>query len=221
LSFFVVEAYNGPGVSKKLREFGMDSVTPAAILDALQTWPVEKLFPCLDWLRHELLKQQRPHALPLLAAVPFDSLLPSSDSIASTTTTLRVLCNATATDSIRDCDLLVRAVGRCTASLRDESVAWVPLLLGLIGNCSLLRVFDAGRAVALLVALLGRINKSSIDCSLLDLPRIVSLLKHFFSTSRPLPMSAALKNEISLLKLPTSDDLRLKAKLLSLVNESE
>jgi hypothetical protein len=109
---------------------------------ALQAWPVDRIFPLIDWLRVEALKQDLA-----LDEVPFDRIVaavqgePHSKSIgAALTMALRFFCNVLvrsfklsdeASASASASAVLIEIVGQSSRLMRGN-VVWMGLLLSLL-----------------------------------------------------------------------------------------
>lgn len=135
--------FNKDGIGKKLAEFGLNpGFSFADAIAALSTWPVDRLFPLIDWLRVEALKDERLQ----LQTLPFDRIVgavqaqPQAKPLqAALTMTLRYYCNVLGRPGqqgslIGDANaLMIGVVGRCTA-LISANPAWSSLLLALLNK---------------------------------------------------------------------------------------
>lgn len=188
---FRIEAYNSDGVVGKLKAFGFEGeINEKEICQVLSKWPIDKLFPCLDWLRFHVLKSGN---VSCLESVPFDAILSGGnggkEAAAGITMSLRLLCNVTSLQTPVDSNLIVKVIGKCTNSpaMQTNSSTWIPLLIGLLSNASSL-IEDDTKRMALLQGILlkaATLNEDSIT-------RIWWLVKE---TSKPIPLATSLKVE--------------------------
>ncbi len=105
-------------------------------INALSTWPIERIFPVLDWLRVEALKSSIP-----VKVVPFDRIVDavagdsaSKSLSAALTMALRFYCNVLVRAEKKPlvgAGALIEIVGECTA-LSSANPAWSSLLLSLL-----------------------------------------------------------------------------------------
>ena len=193
----VVSAYNADGVLGKLKSFGMAEVTFDAICEALKTWPTEKLFPCLDWLRVRVLDGTENENL--LEIVPVDGILEKGtkgdagkEFFANVTMLLRLLCNMKQPDE----DLIVKVVGKCSQSVSEKNTTWIPLLIGILYNNK--EVLDVTKCMALLHGLLSKKPTNMTDD---DVGRVYWMVKTVEGkTGGKIPLAAALKKEMEEIK---------------------
>jgi WD40 repeat protein len=189
---FLVSAYNAEGILNKLKSFGMTEVTIEAVCDALKTWPNEKLFPCLDWLRVRVL--QEPETENILEIVPIDSILEAGtiedsgkESVANITMLLRLMCNCKDPSE----DLIIKVVGKCCQNINN---AWVPLLVGILYNNSKDRM-DVTKCMALLNLLMSKRPAALLTAD--EVARIYWTLRRVKEKSAgKIPLAAALKKEM-------------------------
>lgn len=198
-----IEAYNAEGVIGKLRSFGLESeINEKEICLTLSKWPIEKLFPCLDWLRFHVLKSGNGGCVEF---VPFGAILDGGnggkEAAAGVTMSLRLLCNATSNIALIDSNLIGKVIGKCTNSpgMHTNSSTWIPLLIGLLYNAASL--FDDSKRMALLHGILAKTETLNED----SVARVWWLLKE---VGKPIPLAASLKMEIERVpQLKDSHDL--------------
>lgn len=198
---FKVEAYNAAGVQGKLKSFGLEEINEATVCEVLTKWPVDKLFPCLDWLRFNILNTKNGNVNLVLKSVPFDAILEAGsngngkEATAAVTMTLRLLCNASTVSDQIDPGLFVKVIGKCTNSdgIAMHSTTWIPLLIGLLWNVSVQGIIDNSKQMALLHGLLVKINSFKVQLNEDSIARIEWILK---DSSKPIPMAASLGNEL-------------------------
>lgn len=188
----IVSAFNAEGVTNKLKSFGMTEVTFEAICEALKTWPNEKLFPCLDWLRVRVL-QDESVTKNIVEMVPIDSILESGtkktaskENVANITMLLRLICNCKKPSE----DLIIKVIGKCCQNISTS--VWVPLMIGVLYNNK--DWMDMTKCMALLHLL---ISKKPTLTAVEEVARIywtVKLIKE--KSGDKIPLVAALKKEI-------------------------
>ena len=210
----VLTAWNAEGVVGKLKQFGMkEIISLESVSEALKSWPVDKLFPCLDWLRMEVLK--RDDSVLMMAAndLPLEKIFEKiasdkKEEIATITMTLRLYCNVLSLKSSAttmattkkttsfDLASTVKVIGMCTLSLNETNgSAWIPLLIGIIFNGYKQSLLDANKSMALLHGLLNKINQSKLDLKGEDeINRIAWLIKNCGGSKAPL--AVAIKKEL-------------------------
>ena len=187
----IVSAYNAEGVLGKLKSFGMTVVTFESICEALKTWPNEKLFPCLDWLRARVL--QESESKNILEFVPIDGILEvgtkmdaSKENIANITMLLRLICNCKNPEE----DLIIKVIGKCCQNIK---VAWIPLIIGILYNNK--DSMDMTKCMALLHGLMSKRPAAALNTE--DVARIYWTVKRVEAKScGKIPLAAALKKEI-------------------------
>lgn len=189
----IIEAFNSEGVLNKMKSFGFteDQINIDEIKILLKSWPIEKLYPCLDWLRVQVLKAGDTS---IITMVPFDEILEKGTKIdsskelqAAVTMSLRLLCNSVAIKNgkLIDPGLIVKVIGKCSQSPLIST--WIPLLIGLLYNCR--DQLDSTKKMALLHGILTRvISFPSPD----EVSRVYWLIK---GVGAPVPLRAALKKE--------------------------
>ena len=199
---YKIDAYNSEGVTGKLKSFGLNEIGESEICRVLTVWPLDKLFPCLDWLRFNVLLSDSSKCL---AFVPFDAILEAGSGgkevAAAVTMSLRLLCNATSTcEEPVDPNLIVKVIGKCTNSpgLERNSTTWVPLMIGLLYNTSVKRTLEVSKQAALLHGILTKLNTANEDA----IERIWWILKE---AGEPIPLAASIKSEIE--RIPEMKDL--------------
>ena len=200
----VIEAFNYEGVLNKLKSFGFkhsedsESISFDDIQGLLKTWPIEKLFPCLDWLRVYVLKDCETSEV--LANVPFDGILEigtksdvNKESVAAVTMSLRLLCNISSKfqTGLIDDNLVVKMIGKCSqsAAMQSNSNAWLPLLIGILYNCR--NRLDAVKKMALLDGILSKSYAFRFGSE--EVSRIYWLVK---GSGQPVPLTTSLKKGI-------------------------
>lgn len=158
-----------------MKSFGLNEneISLEGILEILKSnkLPVDKLFPCLDFLRVEVLNF-KGEIEKVLMAVPFDLLLEkgtsvgaSKEAVAGVTMTLRLLCNASSFTDINLVkeDLIVKVIGKCTGQEIEfnKIITWIPLLIGLLYNVS--SYLDSLKSLNLLHGILYKLNTKSSE----------------------------------------------------------
>lgn len=199
-ALMVIDAWNAEGVASKLKSFGMAEISTESIAEALKSWPVDQLFPCLDWLRVEILKGDDASVNnSILQQVDLQRILEKTDSsrkeeIAAVTMTLRLFCNASARSSDAfDADSIIQVIGKCTQSLNaNNATVWIPLLVGLLYNAHKQAQLDATKSMALLHSLLIKSRQTKLNDSEID--RICWLIKSCGGGAAPLV--SAVKKEL-------------------------
>lgn len=183
----VVDAFNAEGVLSKMKSFGFESqqITLEDVKQLLKTWPQDRLYPCLDWLRIHVLKTGDTSYFNL---IPFDEILDrgtavdsSKEMSAAVTMVLRLLCNAPPSHA----DLCVKVIGKCSQS--PGCGKWISLLLGLLYNYR--NSIDSTKKMVLLQGILARVTSLPCPC---DVNRVYWLIR---SAGSPIPLTAALKKE--------------------------
>lgn len=188
----ILNAYNAEGVLGKLKSFGMTEVTFESICEALKTWPNDKLFPCLDWLRVRVL-QESELKNNVLDFVPIDGILEcgtkkdaSRESIANITMLLRLICNCRQPDE----DLIIKVAGKCC---QNVNAAWMPLIIGVLYNNK--DSMDMTKCMALLHGLMSK--RPAAPLSPEDVARIYWTVKWVGErSSGKIPLAAALRKEM-------------------------
>ena len=153
----------------------MNEISIEEILKILTSnaWPVNKLFPCLDFLRVEVLnlngKDGKEEIEKILIAVPFDLILKtgtrtgaSKEAIAAVTMALRLLCNASACKNYQiKQNLIAEVVEKCVNQEIeiDIMITWMPLLIGLLYNVN--SYLDSLKSLSLLHEILNNLNTKS------------------------------------------------------------
>lgn len=189
---FTVEAYNAEGINSKLKSFGLKEISVQGILKILASnaWPVNKLFPCLDFLRVEVLNlkgtEGNEKIEKIFSAVPFDLILKngtiigaSKEAIAAVTMTLRLLCNASACKNYQiEQNLIMEVIEKCVNQEIeiDIMITWIPLLIGLLYNVN--SYLDSLKSLSLLHVILYNLNTKSNNIIKIDeCHRICEIIK--------------------------------------------
>lgn len=197
---YTVAAVNMIGVREKLVEFGLaGEPSLTAVVACLAEWPVERLFPCLDWLRVAVLDpatdmRQVATVLPIARILPNGvGEVTTKPRQAAVTMLLRLMCNWTATRPDVDDGMLVDVVGRGAQLLSANAKGWTVLLLGLVNNMALRGRADATKRVALLLNILQQ-TPAGHGLSVEDGQLIHAIVSQ---SGSPVPLAPALRSQLA------------------------
>lgn len=197
---YLVTAFNETGVKNKLKEFGLvDPEKEASLLDCLQNWPIDRLFPCLDWIRmlplqkdgcsHEIIEVLLETRLNGILDAALLEQSPKKEHVAALTMVLRLFCNLTGKEQSLPESIIVTVIGRCAGS-GSKVTTWFPLLIGLLYNCRhVMNLLDSTKTMALLSSIL----KDCRECPEVETQMIFTLI---LGAGVPVPLASTLKKEI-------------------------